>query len=52
MLGYFFKKMRNDTVFIELFDKAFEVCLLKLYDPEYFMNNMIICFQLFLHVLK
>ena len=33
-----------------LFYKAFEVWLL--YEPEYFMNNMIIWFQLFLYILK
>jgi len=49
--------LRNDTVFMsilltEVFDKVFEVWLLKLHEPEYFMNNIIICFQLFLHVFK
>jgi hypothetical protein len=28
----------------EVFDKVFELRLLKLHEPEYFMNNMFICF--------
>jgi hypothetical protein len=47
--------LRNDIVFAsilftEIFDKAFEVWLLQLHEPKYFMNYMIICFQLFSHV--
>jgi hypothetical protein len=39
-------------LFTEVFDKVFEVRILKLHELKHFMNNMIICFQLFLHVLK
>jgi hypothetical protein len=41
--------LRNDTIFMsilltELFDKVFEVWLLQVHEPEYFTNNIIICF--------
>jgi hypothetical protein len=36
--------------YFELFGKAFEVWLLQLHEPEYFIKNKIICFQLFSRV--